>query len=144
MKEIGPKDAHDAVTKDPGIVLLDVRSVPEFQGGHPKGALNIPIMSKGPGGGAMMPNQDFMAVAAAAVPKDKKVLVSCMSGNRSARAVMLLEQGGWKDVTNVRCGFGGARDMMGNLTEPGWAALGLPTEQGDPAGRAYADLKKKA
>ena len=142
MKEVSPKEANDAFSKDPSIVFLDVRSVPEFQEGHPKGSLNIPIMNKSWTG--MSPNPDFLAVVTANVPKDKKVLVSCMSGNRSARAVMLLEQGGWKDVTNVRCGFGGARDMMGNLTEPGWAALGLPTEQGDPAGRAYADLKKKA
>lgn len=140
MKEVSPKEAHDAVAKDPSVVLVDVRSVPEFQDGHPKGALNIPIMNKGMMG--MSPNPDFLAVAQATLPKDKKILLSCLSGNRSGRAAMLLEQNGWKNVTNVRCGWGGARDMAGNVTEPGWSALGLPAEKGDPQGRSYAELKK--
>jgi rhodanese-related sulfurtransferase len=142
MKELSCKEAQDAFAKDPSIVFVDVRSVPEYSESHPKGALNVPIMNKGPGG--MTPNPEFLQVITAAVPKDKKVLVSCLSGGRSARAGMLMEQNGWRDVTNVRGGFGGARDMMGNVTEPGWAAQGLPVEQGDPAGRSYADLKKKA
>ncbi|MEZ0229315.1 MAG: rhodanese-like domain-containing protein [Planctomycetota bacterium] len=142
MKDTGAKEAHEAASKDPNVVLIDVRSVGEYQDGHPAGSLNIPIMNKGMMG--MSPNQDFLAVVTACVPKDKKVLLSCMSGNRSGRAGMILEQNGWKDVTNVRSGWGGVRDMGGNVTEPGWLALGLPTEKGDQAGRSYADLQKKA
>ena len=141
MKEVGPKEAHDAASKDPSVVFVDVRSVGEFQDGHPSGSLNIPFMNKGMMG--MSPNPDFLAVITATVPKDKKVLVSCLSGGRSARAGQLMEQNGWKDVTNVRCGFGGARDMGGNITEPGWAACGLPVDKGDPKGRSYAELSKK-
>jgi len=141
MKEISPKEAHEQATKDAGIVFIDVRSVQEFQEGHPKGALNIPIMHKGSFG--MAPNPEFLTVVTGCVPKDKKVIVSCFSGQRSARAAGLMEQNGWKDLTNVRGGFGGARDMAGNVTEPGWAACGLPTDKGDPQDRAYAELKKK-
>jgi rhodanese-related sulfurtransferase len=141
MKEVGPKEAHEAASKDPDVVLVDVRSVGEYQEGHPAGSLNIPLMNKGMMG--MSPNPDFLAVVTACVPKDKKVLVSCLSGGRSAKAGMLMEQNGWKDVTNVRCGWGGAKDMGGNITEPGWATLGLPAEKGDQAGRSYADLQKK-
>jgi rhodanese-related sulfurtransferase len=141
MKELSPKEAHDALTKNKAIVLLDVRSTGEFAQGHPAGALNIPLMDQGPGG--MTPNPDFMAVVTAAIPKDRTVLVTCLSGGRSARAGGSMEQAGWKDVTNVRCGWGGAKNMVGQITEPGWKACGLPTEEGEPAGRSYQDLKKK-
>ncbi len=137
MKEVSPKEAHEAASKDASIVLIDVRSVGEYQEGHPAGSLNIPFMNKGMMG--MSPNPDFLAVMTAAVPKDKKVLLSCLSGGRSAKAGMMMEQNGWKDVTNVRCGWGGSRDTG----EPGWSGLGLPSEKGDQAGRSYADLQKK-
>ena len=140
MKEISPKEAHDLVTKEPSTVLVDVRTVQEFTEGHPAGALNVPIMVKGAFG--MSPNPEFLSVVSACVPKEKKVLLSCRSGQRSARAAMLMEQNGWKDTTNVRCGFGGAMDMAGNVVEPGWAACGLPVDKGDPKDRSYADLKK--
>jgi rhodanese-related sulfurtransferase len=123
VKEITAKDAHETLAKDTSIVFVDVRSTQEYQGGHPAGSLNVPIMNKGMMG--MSPNPEFLAVITAAVPKDKKVFLSCMSGNRSARAGMLMEQNGWKDVTNVTSGWGGRRDMGGNLLEPGWAELGL-------------------
>jgi hypothetical protein len=41
---------------------------------------------------------------------------------------------------NVRGGFGGAHDHTGRLVEPGWEAVGLPVERGQPAGRCFADL----
>src|SRR5437764_10184584 len=124
VRELNPKEAHDAISKAKGAVLLDVRSAPEFASGHPAGALNVPIIHKGMMG--MQPNPDFLAVVSAVVPKDKTVFVSCMSGQRSMRACMLMEQNGWKDLTNVRAGWGGARDMSGAVIEPGWQASGLP------------------
>lgn len=142
MKEVSPKEAYDAVTKDPSVILVDVRTVGEFQDGHPVGSLNVPFMHKGMMLG-MQPNPDFLAVMEAVIPKGTKVLLSCMSGGRSARAGQLLEQNGWKDVTNVRCGWGGARDAGGNVTEPGWVDCGLPTEKGPPPERSYSDLSKK-
>jgi rhodanese-related sulfurtransferase len=140
MKEVSPKEANDLLAKDTSAVLVDVRTVQEFQEGHPAKSLNVPIMVKGAFG--MSPNPEFLAVISAAVPKGKKVFLSCRSGQRSARAAMIMEQNGWTDTTNVRCGFGGATDMAGNIVEPGWAACGLPVDKGDPKDRSYADLKK--
>lgn len=139
MKRISPQEAQELLAQ--GWTYLDVRSEPEFENGHPAGALNIPLMQPGPGG--MAPNPDFLKVVQAVLPKDAKIVLGCQGGNRSARAGALLEQHGYTNLVDQRCGFGGARDATGRV-EPGWAAAGLPVEQGHPPGRAYRELAKKA
>ena len=45
----------------------------------------------------------------------------------------MLEAAGYTDLTNVRGGFGGARDAAGQVVIAGWRDAGLPvsTELGD-------------
>jgi rhodanese-related sulfurtransferase len=138
MKRVTPKEAQQLMEQ--GWTYLDVRSEPEFEEGHPKGALNIPLMHRGPGG--MTPNPDFMKVVEAVLPKDAKLVVGCQAGGRSAKATQLMQGSGYQQLADQYCGWGGARDPMGRVT-PGWAAEGLPVEQGSPAGRAYRELQKK-
>jgi rhodanese-related sulfurtransferase len=138
MKRISPKEAKELM--DQGWMYLDVRSEPEFEEGHPSGAINIPLMHRGSGG--MSPNPDFMKVVEAVLPKDAKVVVGCQAGGRSAKAVQLMQGSGYQNLVDQRCGWGGAKDATGRM-EPGWAAEGLPVEQGHPSGRAYRDLSKR-
>ena len=49
IKRISPEEAR-ALVEDQGYSYLDVRSVPEFEAGHPVGAYNIPLLHMGPGG----------------------------------------------------------------------------------------------
>ena len=126
MKDLSAKDAHDLMEGDPEYIYLDVRSVPEFEAGHAARAINIPIMHFTPGAG-MSPNQDFLAVVEASLPKDAKLVVGCKTGGRSARACELMSQMGYTNVANVRGGFVGAMDNFGRMTEPGWSMLNLPT-----------------
>ena len=91
MKEIGANEALDQLQNDPDTVYLDVRSVPEFQQGHPIRAINIPILHFLPGMG-MMPNEDFAKVVEANLSKETKLVVGCKSGVRSARACEILTQ----------------------------------------------------
>jgi len=125
MKELSAQEACDLMQSDPEVIYLDVRSVPEFEAGHPKGAVNIPIMDFTPGVG-MSPNQQFPAVVEANLPKDAKLVVGCKSGMRSARACELMGQMGYTNLANVRGGFMGAVDNQGRLVEPGWSTLNLP------------------
>ena len=143
MKEVTPQEARNLMEGDEQYTYLDVRSVPEFEAGHPLGAINIPLMHFNPGVG-MTPNQDFLAVVEANLPKDAKLLIGCKSGGRSAHACELLSQAGYTDVANVRGGFGGAMDNFGRLIEPGWSMHNLPasTEAGDDA--RYESLAAKA
>jgi rhodanese-related sulfurtransferase len=64
-------------------------------------------------------------------------------GGRSQRACEILEQAGYSDLTNIRGGFGGARDASGAVVVTGWRDAGLPVsrELGDSA---YQSLRKKA
>ncbi|HKQ07308.1 MAG TPA: rhodanese-like domain-containing protein [Blastocatellia bacterium] len=143
MKEISPQEAHELMQRDPEIIYLDVRSVPEFEAGHPQGAINIPLLHFTQGLG-MSPNEDFPAVVEATLPKDAKLIVGCKSGGRSANACQLMSQMGYQDVTNLRGGFGGAADRFGQIIEPGWAMLNLPVATEAAEGADYATLAARA
>ena len=143
MKEVSPQEAHDLMQTDSDYIYLDVRSVPEFEAGHPEGALNIPIMHFTPGIG-MSPNEDFQAVVESALPKDAKLVIGCKTGMRSARACEALSQMGYSDVANVRGGFVGMMDNFGRLVEPGWSMLNLPASTGSGDEKSYESLAAKA
>ena len=55
----------------------------------------------------------------------------------------MLAEAGYTDVTNVRGGFGGARDQSGRVVVPGWRDAGLPVETGQTQEASYADLKRR-
>ena len=131
MKRISPEEA--AAKMEEGYVYLDVRSVPEFETGHPKGAYNIPLMHAGSSG--MSPNSRFMEEVAKAFPPDSKIIVGCKSGGRSVSAVALMEMAGYKDLLEQRAGFDG------NGREPGWRQTPLPQSTTAEPGRAHQDLK---
>lgn len=144
MKQISAQEAYEIMQKEPGAIYVDVRSIPEFEKGHPARAINIPLVHYTDGMG-MTPNADFMSVAESALPKDARIIVGCQSGGRSAQACQILERLGFKDVANVRSGFVGAMDRMGRIAEPGWSLLKLPlcTECSDDARYVTLSAKKK-
>jgi rhodanese-related sulfurtransferase len=143
MKEVNPQEAYDLLNSDPDCRYLDVRSVPEFEAGHPTNAINIPIMHFNPSSG-MTPNEEFLAVVEANLPKGKKLVVGCKAGGRSARACQLLSQQGYADVTNVRGGFVAETDNFGRVVEPGWSMLNLPTSTEAPEADRYDTLLANA
>lgn len=142
IKQTDPKGAHEILTTDASAIYLDVRTEGEFANGHPAGAINVPVFfMKAPG--QMEPNADFAAVVDKVVAKNRPLVVGCMAGGRSQRACEILEQSGFSDLTNVRGGFGGARDPNGTVIVQGWRDLGLPvsTDLGDAS---YQALRTKA
>jgi rhodanese-related sulfurtransferase len=136
MKRVSPTEAKALL--DEGWTYVDVRSEPEFDQGHPTGALNIPLLRATPAG--MIPNQDFVKVMQAVLQRQTKIVVGCQSGGRSMRAAAMLEAAGYQNIADQRAGFGGAFDASGRMVEPGWKAQNLPVESGQPPGRSYADL----
>lgn len=141
IAQLTPPEAYAALQKDPQAVYLDVRTEGEFEGGHPAGARNIPIMLLDPATHQPAPNPDFVAVVERVVPRSVKLVVGCASGVRSQRACELLAQAGYTDLSNMRGGFAGAREPSGIV--PGWAEAGLPVERGQTAGATWAELKNK-
>jgi rhodanese-related sulfurtransferase len=142
INQLEPKEAHQTLQNNSDALYLDVRTEQEFAQGHPAGAINVPfVFIKGPG--QMEPNPDFVAVVEKTIPKAKKLVVGCLSGGRSQRACEALEQQGYTDLTNVRGGFGGARDASGQVIAAGWRDAGLPVSQ-DLGPASYQELRKKA
>lgn len=76
-------DLKELVKK--GAVIVDVRTPAEFQGGHIKGAINIPLQS--------------LEKNLSKLNKEKAVITCCASGMRSGSAKSLLKAKGY-DVHN--------------------------------------------
>lgn len=138
-KRVSPPEAADLVQQ--GWRYVDVRSIPEFEGGHPQGAANVPLNHHQ--GGRMVPNPDFQRVMEANFPKDAQLVLGCKAGGRSAQAAARLEAIGYTQIVDMRGGFDGERDSFGRVTTPGWAAEGLPVAKVASPGLSYAELEKK-
>ncbi len=78
----------------------------------------------------MAPNPKFLETMQARFAKDAKIIVGCKAGGRSMRAARALEAAGFTNILDQRAGFDGARDPFGQIEEPGWSRVGLPTERG--------------
>ena len=127
VRHVGVQEAYQLQTTD-GYTYVDVRSVPEYEKGHPKSAHNVPY---------------FLAVMQANYPTDAKLLIGCQVGGRSAKAVERLTAAGYDTAVNVKGGFGGSRDpATGYVVDDGWAQMGLPVENGSPEGVGYDPLRQ--
>jgi rhodanese-related sulfurtransferase len=126
-----------------GYTYIDVRSVPEFEQGHPEGSLNVPLLHYDERTGQMRPNGEFLDVMRANFDEDAKLLIGCQAGGRSAQAAQMLASAGYRDVSNVLGGFGGARDPMTGAVREGWMRAGLPIEQG-PGTEPYEQLRSRS
>jgi len=125
-----------------GYLYVDVRSIEEFDAGHPAGAYNIPLMLTGASG--MQVNADFLSVFVAYFPKDAKLIVGCKTGSRSLRAAQVLIAAGFEQIVEQRAGFHGTRDPFGQVQEAGWQSAGLRVSIEPHPERTYeAILRRK-
>lgn len=86
-----------------GVFWLDVREQSEYAAGHIPGITLIPTGQ--------------VANRLAEIPKDRPVIVTCHSGNRSAKVTQLLREQGYTNVHN----------MEGGITA--WQGAGYPVEK---------------
>lgn len=76
-----------------GAVIVDVRTQGEFNGGHIKGSINIPL--------------DQISQKTAELKKKNKVIITCCrSGNRSGTAAAMLNTAG------IQCHNGGPWNVL--------------------------------
>ena len=113
IKNLFVQEAHQQ--QQGGSTYLDVRSIPEFEKGHPAGAFNIPLLHLDERTRQMRPNPEFLDVVRANFPVDTPLVVGCQTGARSAQACEILSSAGYTNLANVRGGFGGSHDG-----DPGW------------------------
>lgn len=79
-------DAHQSV--DAGALLLDVRTPEEFSAGHISNALNIPV-------------HELPMRYSELGSKDRRIVVYCRSGARSARAARILRDAGYTAIRDL-------------------------------------------
>ena len=143
VKQVDVRRAHELQSND-GYTYIDVRSVPEYEKGHPTGAHNVPLLHFDSASGRMQPNQEFLRVVQANYPPETKLLIGCQVGGRSSQAAQLLAASGYSDVSNVVGGFGGARDRAtGQVLAEGWLQANLPVETEGTPDATYTDLQQK-
>ena len=144
VRHVDVHEAHRLQTDD-GYTYVDVRSVPEYERGHPEGAHNVPLLHFDTRTGQMKPNPEFLAVMQANYAPDAKLLIGCQMGGRSANAAQVLAMSGYEGTVNVKGGFGGRRDPASmRVIDTGWADAGLPVASGSPEGAGYVALRRKA
>jgi rhodanese-related sulfurtransferase len=84
-----------------GALLLDVRELDEWQSGHVFGAMHLPLGE--------------LTKRAVELPREREIVVMCLSGGRSQVACEIL----------ARAGFGAVANATGGITA--WVRAGLPT-----------------
>ncbi len=138
---VSAEEARRMVEQE-GWTLVDVRSVPEYEAGHPPGAYNVPWRHATPMG--MEPNEEFVQVMEGAFGKEAKLILACRSGGRSLSAAEALRAAGFQHVLDQRGGFEGKKGLFGASQCAGWVELGFPVETGNPRGRSYEDVRARA
>ena len=94
-------EARDLIADEADLVVLDVRTVSEYESGHLEGAINIPV--------------EVLGGRLSELNTDDELLVYCRTGNRSTTAVGILRENGYDRVYH----------MDGGITA--WMSAGFPT-----------------
>lgn len=102
-EEVIPSAAATLLGSPDAPLVLDVRTPREWQSGHVRGSLNVPLNQ-------LLDRLDD-------VPPDRPVVVVCAGGYRSSIAASLLQRQGFDQLVSVRGGMAA------------WQAGGLPIEQ---------------
>ena len=96
-RQIGMDEAISLMESQRDYIILDVRTVEEYNERHIPGAVNVPNESIGSGDIHELPD------------KEQLILVYCRSGNRSKQAAQKLADMGYTNVVE----FGGINDWPG-------------------------------
>ncbi len=133
--DVTPDEAWQILSEDPGAVLIDTRTQPEwaFVGIPDLGAVDKqPVLVPWQTFPTMGVNPNFSAeLANRGVTPDQTTLFICRSGNRSAAAAIAMTAKGFVRCYNVAEGFEGPLDADKHRgTLGGWKARGLPWAQG--------------
>lgn len=106
VREVMPWDLAKLIAADPSLIVLDVRERSEFDATHIKGSCNVP---RGILEAAC--EYDYAETEPELVEaRERSVVVVCRSGNRSAMAVLVMQQIGYRDVASLKLGIKGWND----------------------------------
>ena len=101
IKHVSMDDIVKIMNENKNYIILDVRTIDEYNAGHIPNAICIPNESIGSDIGSKIPN------------KEQLILVYCRSGNRSKQAVEKLKDLGYTNLIE----FGGIVDWKGEIVK---------------------------
>ncbi|HEX4354503.1 MAG TPA: rhodanese-like domain-containing protein, partial [Polyangiales bacterium] len=101
-RTISPEEAARAMREE-AAVYIDVRTVAEFELGHPAGAHNVPWTLELAG----EPNREFVSIIERHFRRHQRLIVGCQSGKRSGPASAALIAAGFEHVFEQRAGYAG-------------------------------------
>lgn len=132
--DVTPQQAYEAIERDPGAALIDVRTRAEWSFvGVPdlRAAGRQPALVEWQSYPSMALSPDFAGDAVrAGIGKGRPLYFLCRSGARSRAAAIAMTAAGFGPCYNVAGGFEGGRDGEGHRgTVEGWKAAGLPWRQ---------------
>jgi len=87
IKQLSPRELDEKK----GVILLDVRTDKEYEGGHIPGSIHVPFAEIG----------DKIKK----LKKDKEMVVYCQNGHRSIWAIKRLMGMGYKNLFNLKGGY---------------------------------------
>ena len=103
ITEVSPEDAQ-TMLGDNNTVFLDVREPNEWNLGHVPGAVHIP-------------RGQMEGKVEASVDRDRRVVIYCAGGSRSALAADTLQNMGYQNVMSMRDGFKGWANSGGEIED---------------------------
>lgn len=93
VKQISVEDVHQSVLDEKQVIFLDVRTIGEYERGHIKNSINLPV-------------DDLEAKIVEIIPeKNKMIYAYCLSGARSNVAVNILSQLGYSNAFSMANGL---------------------------------------
>jgi len=133
--DVTPRQAWEILEKEPGAVLIDVRTDAEWS------YVGVPDLRALGKEAQLIPWKLFPSgqvnpaftdqLLALGIPRDDAVLFLCRSGVRSIAAAQAAAAAGYARAINVAEGFEGDKDAQGHRgTVGGWKVAGLPWGQG--------------
>ena len=93
-RDVTPDEAERVLKLNPGMVVLDVRTLEEFSEGHLPGAVNLNFFAA-----------DFLERVKSY--EGKQILIHCASGGRSGQALSRLKDTPFASLYHLKTGFTG-------------------------------------
>jgi rhodanese-related sulfurtransferase len=94
--EISVQQAKEMIDSG-GVFILDVRTQEEYDAGHINGSVRIPVQD--------IKVKEELDKELTKIPRDRKILVYCRTGVRSAQASQVLVNNGFTEVYSMKGGI---------------------------------------
>ena len=102
IEQVTAEQVRDMQARKEPVVYLDVREPNEWNLGHLPGAVHLP-------------RGNLEGKVEGLIDRDKKVVIYCARGNRSALAAVTMKQMGYANVSSMARGIEGWADINGDI-----------------------------